>query len=67
VRGAYVKGADLDYNTMTEEEYNRLVENVKSSVLFATVDTCEDIVSELDGSSTFASYDTCNAIIDELY
>jgi hypothetical protein len=47
VRGAYVKGADLDYNTMTEEEYNRLVENVKSSVLFATVDTCESIVGEL--------------------
>lgn len=48
VRGAYVKGADLDYSTMTPEEYNRLVENVKSSILFATVNTCEDIISELN-------------------
>ena len=47
VRGAYVKGADLDYSTMTADEYNRLVENVKSSILFATVDTCEDIIDEL--------------------
>ncbi len=47
VRGAYVKGADLDYSTMTPEEYARLVENVKSSVLFATVQTCEDIIDEL--------------------
>ena len=47
VRGAYVKGADLDYSTMTPEEYARLVENVKSSILFATVQTCEDIIDEL--------------------
>lgn len=47
VRGAYVKGADLDYNTMTQEEYERLVENVKSSILFSSVQTCEDIINEL--------------------
>ena len=47
VRGAYIKGADIDYSTMTAEEYNRLVENVKSSILFATVDTCENIIDEL--------------------
>lgn len=47
VRGAYVRGADIDYSTMTPEEYARLVENVKSSILFASVDTCEDIIEEL--------------------
>lgn len=48
VRGAYVKGADLDYSTMTQEEYERLVENVRNSVLFASVQTCEDIIDELN-------------------
>ena len=47
VKGRYAKGDDLDYNTMTPEEYQRLVENVKSSVLFASVKTCEDIINEL--------------------
>lgn len=47
-KSEYVKGADLDYNTMTPEEYERLVENVKSSILFASVQTCEDIIDELN-------------------
>ena len=47
-KSEYVKGADLDYSTMTPEEYERLVENVKSSILFASVQTCEDIIDELN-------------------
>lgn len=47
VRGSYMKGDDLDYSTITEEEKARLIENVKASLVFAAEATCEDIVSEL--------------------
>ena len=47
VRGAYVKGSDLDYSTMTAEEYERLVTNVRNSIVFATVETCESIIDEI--------------------
>lgn len=47
VRGNYMKGDDLDYSTITEEEKARLIENVKASLVFAAEATCEDIVSEL--------------------
>lgn len=47
VRSAYAKGDDIDWNTMTQEEYERLVENVKQDLVFATAYTCEDIIDEL--------------------
>ena len=47
VRGAYLKGADLDYSTMTHDEYERLVTNVRNSIVFATVETCESIIDEI--------------------
>lgn len=47
VKGPYAKGDDIDWNTMTDEEYERLVENVKADLVDASVQTCEDIVDEL--------------------
>lgn len=47
VKSAYAKGDDIDWDTMTQEEYDRLVENVKQDLVFSSVDTCEDIVDEL--------------------
>lgn len=47
VRGSYMKGDDLDYSTITEEEKARLIEGIKESIVFAAEETCEDIVSEL--------------------
>ena len=47
VRGNYMKGDDLDYSTITEEERERLIEDIKQSILYASVDTCKSIVTEL--------------------
>lgn len=47
VKGPYAKGDNLDFDSMTPEEYQRLVDDVRDSVLFATVQTCEDIIDEL--------------------
>jgi hypothetical protein len=47
VKGPYAKGDDLDFSTMTAEEIQRLVDNIKDSIVFATVQTCEDIIDEL--------------------
>lgn len=47
VKGAYAKGEDLDYSTMTQEEIDRLVENIKSDLVFASVETCESIIDEI--------------------
>ena len=42
-----MKGDDLDYSTITEEERERLIEDIKQSILYASVDTCKSIVTEL--------------------
>ena len=47
LKGAYAKGDDLDYSTMTQEEIDRLVENIKSDLVFASVETCESIIDEI--------------------
>lgn len=47
VKSSYAKGDDLDWNTMTSEEYQRLVENVKQDIVFANDMTCEEIIEEL--------------------
>ena len=47
VKSERAKGDDLDYSTMTHEEYQLLVEDVKNSVLFASTTTCEDVIDEL--------------------
>lgn len=47
VKGPYAKGDDLDYSTMTPEEIQQLVENIKESIVFATDQVCEDIIDEL--------------------
>lgn len=47
VRAAYAKGNDLDYSTMTAEERQRLIDDIKADLVFASVQTCEDIIDEL--------------------
>lgn len=47
IKGPYAKGDNLDFDSMTPEEYQRLVDDVRDSVLFASVQTCEDIIDEL--------------------
>lgn len=47
VKGRYAKGDDLDYSTMTPEEYQKLVDDVKADLVFASQSTCEDIINEL--------------------
>ena len=47
VKSSYAKGDDIDWETMTDEEYQRLVENVKQDLVFSSVGTCEDIIDEL--------------------
>ena len=48
VKGPYAKGDDLDYSTMTPEEIQRLIDNIKEDLVFASIQTCEDIIDELD-------------------
>ena len=47
VKGPYAKGEDIDWSTISQEDYQRLVENVKEDLVFADADTCRSIVSEL--------------------
>lgn len=47
VKSSYAKGDDIDWTTMSQEEYERLVQNVKQDLVFATAYTCEDIIDEL--------------------
>ena len=47
VKAAYAKGDDLDYSTMTPEEYQRLIDNIKADLVFASDETCADIIDEL--------------------
>lgn len=47
VKGAYAKGDDLDYSTITPEEKQRLMDNIKADLIFASVETCEAIIDEI--------------------
>jgi hypothetical protein len=47
VKGAYAKGDDLDYSTITPEEKQRLIDNIKADLIFASVETCEAIIDEI--------------------
>jgi hypothetical protein len=47
VKGAYAKGDDLDYSTITPEEKQRLIDNIKADLVFASVETCEAIIDEI--------------------
>ena len=47
VKGRYAKGEGLDYSTMTPTEYQKLVDDVKADLVFASQSTCEDIINEL--------------------
>ena len=48
VKGRYAKGEGLDYSTMTPEEYQRLVDDVRAELVFASTSTCESIIDELN-------------------
>lgn len=45
----YVRGVrlSLDYSTMTQAQIDALVDQVKEGLVFASVQTCEDIITEL--------------------
>ena len=45
VKGPYAKGDDLDYSTMTTEEIDRLIDNIKADLVFATPAECRAIVT----------------------
>ena len=47
-KSVYATGDDLDWNTMTEEQKADLVRMVKEDLVFATVETCEAIIDELN-------------------
>lgn len=47
VRNAYAKGDDLDYSTMTQEEIQMLIEDIKENLIVASIATCESIIDEL--------------------
>lgn len=47
VRAAYAKGNDLDYSTMTPEEVQMLIDNIKADLIVASIETCESIIDEL--------------------
>lgn len=47
VKGAYAKGDDLDYSTITPEEKQRMIDNIKADLVFASVETCEAIIDEI--------------------
>lgn len=45
IRAAYAKGDDLDYSTMTEADLQRLIDNIKADLVFATPAECRAIVT----------------------
>lgn len=46
-RTAYKVDASLDFDTLTPEQYQALVENVKENMVFASPATCESIIDEI--------------------
>lgn len=47
VKSIYAKGDDLDYSTMTQEEIQMLIEDIKENLIVASIATCESIIDEL--------------------
>lgn len=47
VKSNYAKGDDLHWDEMSEQEKEDLSERVLAELVFATVETCEDIIDEL--------------------
>lgn len=47
VKGAYAKGDDLDYDSMTPEEKQQLIDNIKADLVFASDETCQAAASEI--------------------
>lgn len=46
-RTAYKVDASLDFDALTPEQYQTLVENVKENMVFASPATCESIIDEI--------------------
>lgn len=47
IKGPYAKGDDIDYSTMTPEELQRLIDNIKADLVFATDADCEAAAAEI--------------------
>ena len=47
IKGSYAKGDDLHYDEMTPEEYQRLVDDVRTSVISATIQEAVSAANEL--------------------
>ena len=47
VKSIYAKGDDLDWDTITQEERELLIQEILNSLIFATNATCQSIVDEL--------------------
>lgn len=47
VKGPYSKGDDLDYSTMTPEEIQQLIDNIKADLIFASDAECEAAAEEI--------------------
>ena len=47
VKGPYAKGDDLDYSTMTPEEIQQLIDNIKADLIFATIAESQAAANEL--------------------
>lgn len=47
VKDAYSKGDNLQYDDMSQQEKDDLIDAIKEDIVFASTQTCEDIVSEL--------------------
>lgn len=46
-RTAYKVDAALDFDALTPEQYQSLIDNIKAGMVYATVATCESIIDEL--------------------
>ena len=47
IKGPYAKGDNLDISTMTPEEYQQLIDDIRDSVLYATIAESEAAAEEL--------------------
>lgn len=47
VKGPYAKGDNLDYDSMTPEERQRLIDDIKADLVFASAETCQAAAAEI--------------------
>lgn len=47
IKGPYAKGDDIDYSTMTPEEKQQLIDNIKADLVFAPDADCEAAAAEI--------------------